>query len=356
MSWRSRIGWGLVGLGALALSAPLWPPVIAHAGQAALQHQATLAAPRRRPGRWELVAAPETPTPPAGAPVARLDIPALSVNAVVVAGSTDWNLIYAPTWVMSTALPGQAGTAVIAAHNMTFFRHLNRLKPGDVIWVTTPEGLFRYAVTRAAVVAAGRPVLNTARPSLVLEACYPLDALYLTPYRYLVFARLTASRLQPEDIPPPSTAWPYQAAVPAVIAQHYSLVLSAHHLLMGTLTYLAPPTAAVDRFEASSLPYDVAAETLSLYFAARIASVTDNVVAYRAMTLPGVSLPPFWGALPRVDGRANLTLELTATGQPVGAQLTVTAVTWSSGRVVPSLTMTAAVVGTRLLVAGWRLP
>jgi sortase A len=354
MTWRSRAGWWLVGLGALALGAPLWPPLLAHAGQVVLKRQPLPAAPSRiQPG--EPVAAPATPVPAAGTPVAKLDIPALAVDAVVVAGSTDWNLIYAPTWVMSTALPGQAGTAVIAAHNMTFFRHLNRLKPGDPIWVTTPQGWFRYAVTGATVVAAGQTIPNTARPSLVLEACYPLDALYLTPYRYLVFARLTASRLQPEQLPPPSTAWPYQAAVPPVIAQHYSLALSAHHLLMGTLTYAAPPTTAVDRFEASTLPYDVAAETLSLYFASRIAAATDDVAAYRAMTAPGVPLPPFWGALPRVDGRTNLTLQLTAGGQPLGAQLNVTGVTWGD-RAVSALTMTVAVDGSRLVIAGWRLP
>lgn len=142
-------------------------------------------------GAYQLLNRPaaDLPQPPAGAPVGRLLIPALHLDAAVVQGTGDAQLLLAPGHLPGSVLPGADGTSVIAAHNATYFRHLNRLSLGQRIYVATAAGRFAFAVTGKRVVRVGTPLANTRRPSLVLEACYPLSALYLTDRRYWVETR-----------------------------------------------------------------------------------------------------------------------------------------------------------------------
>lgn len=360
MKGRTRIGLWMMAAGVLALSAPVWPGVWARAAQAGLEGHprvqalvmAASRAQRKGLRSQGAVAAPKSSVPLSGQPVAVLRIPTISVDATIVAGTTDWNLASAPGWVMSTALPGQAGTAVVAAHNATFFRHLNRLQPGAVINVTTDQGTFQFTVTRHAVVRTGSLVINTVRPTLVLEACYPLDALYLTPYRYLVYAKLAQSRLAPTSLPAPSSEWPYQAAIPASVSARYPLGLSQNSLQMGTLSYQAPNTSGTQAFESSSVPYDVTAEVLRLFFAARDLSAVRNEADYRAMlTDPGAALPFFWGRKISPSGPADVRISLSAAGAPTAVTLSLGTISAASGPV--SVTMRVAIVGHRLLLNGF---
>lgn len=203
-----RAKWAMLfmSIGALAISAPVMPPLLATWAQSRIARQAgTLAletkGPMPRHRASARVATPATVSPQRGQPVAILDIPALHLNATVLTGTPMRTLALAPGWVTTTALPGQPGTAVIAAHNITFFHHLNRLQAGNHITVTTGQGRFVFAVKRHHIVKTGSILPNTIRPSLVLEACYPLNALYLTPWRYVVTAQLIASRLRPSRLP-----------------------------------------------------------------------------------------------------------------------------------------------------------
>jgi sortase A len=54
----------------------------------------------------------------------------------------------------------------------------------------TPCVTYQYAVTGAHVVPAGSPVFSGPDGKLDLVTCYPLNALYLTPNRYVVEANL----------------------------------------------------------------------------------------------------------------------------------------------------------------------
>jgi sortase A len=114
-----------------------------------------------------------------GAAVARLRIPRIGLDAVVVRGTRPDDLERAPGLLDTTALPGERGTVAIAGHRTTYgapFRHLDRLRRGDRLTVAMPYATLRYAVEGARIVdPADVSVLRTVgHPRLVLTACHPL--------------------------------------------------------------------------------------------------------------------------------------------------------------------------------------
>jgi sortase A len=94
---------------------------------------------------------------PEGEPVAKLVIPSLGVDEIVVEGTSGSELRKGPGHLRTSALPGQAGNAVLAGHRVAFggtFRHIDRLRKGDLIVATTGQAVNRYRVTGVAEVAA----------------------------------------------------------------------------------------------------------------------------------------------------------------------------------------------------------
>jgi sortase A len=131
--------------------------------------------------------------PVPGSVIGTLEIPRIHLREAVLEGTTGAILEKAPGHLRNSVLPGEIGTDIIAAHNVTTFHHLDALKTGDWILVNTSAGMFQFQVTKFQVVKVGDPVPNTRYPSLVLETCYPLNAWYLTNQRFLVYAVLVKS-------------------------------------------------------------------------------------------------------------------------------------------------------------------
>ncbi len=117
-----------------------------------------------------------------------LSIPALHMTAPVEEGTDDPELNVAVGHDPQSVWPGVNGAAVFLAHDVSYFVHLNDLKPGDVITYRTACNTVKFAVSSQQVVAAGSDVSNTAAPSLVLDTCWPPNALFFTPDRLLVRA------------------------------------------------------------------------------------------------------------------------------------------------------------------------
>jgi sortase A len=130
-------------------------------------------------------------------PVARLRLPpsASAEPLIVLAGASGRGLAFAPGLLDGSALPGEPGVAVIAAHRDTHFHALARLALGDRFRLERADGeTFAYVVT-------GIEILDTRTSSLRLDAvdsvvalvtCYPFDA--LVPggtLRYVVTGELT---------------------------------------------------------------------------------------------------------------------------------------------------------------------
>jgi len=98
--------------------------------------------------------------PARGSAVAVLDVPAIDLHKVVVAGTGANELKTGPGHYRTSPLPGQPGNAVIIGHRTTYgepFRHLDDLEPADKILVTTTQGIFEYRVVDTTVIEPGDP-------------------------------------------------------------------------------------------------------------------------------------------------------------------------------------------------------
>lgn len=98
----------------------------------------------------EVVTAPlDLPIPEPGDPIARIDIPAIGSDFVMVQGVDLRWLQKGPGHFPQTPLPGQPGNAAVAGHRTTWaapFNRIDELVPGDPIIVTTLQGRFIYRV------------------------------------------------------------------------------------------------------------------------------------------------------------------------------------------------------------------
>jgi len=95
---------------------------------------------------------------PTGAPVAMLQIPTIGVTEAVVEGSRSSQLRSGPGHVLGTPLPGQPGNAVVAGRRTLYggpFGHIDSLRSGDLIHITTGEGDATYRVSSVVKLAAG---------------------------------------------------------------------------------------------------------------------------------------------------------------------------------------------------------
>jgi len=116
---------------------------------------------------------------PAGTPVAFLEIPRLGVREVVGEGTTSAVLFSGPGHRRDTPLPGQVGTSVIFGRRASYggpFNRLPELKAGDLVRVTTGQGVYTYAVLgvrREGMPVPPAPAANTSRLLLITAAGSP---------------------------------------------------------------------------------------------------------------------------------------------------------------------------------------
>jgi sortase A len=145
-------------------------------------------APAPAPAPTAAAARRRIPAP--GEVLGRVEIPRLSVSAVVRAGSDARTLQLAVGYIPGTALPGERGNMGLAGHRDTFFRKLKDIRPDDMIRVVTPDGVFAYRVERTVVVDPSDVwVLDpTDHATLTLVTCYPFTYVGSAPQRFIVRA------------------------------------------------------------------------------------------------------------------------------------------------------------------------
>lgn len=140
--------------------------------------------------------------PAAGEAIARIIIPAIDVDEIVVAGVEVEDLRKGPGHYDTTPLPGQPGNAAIAGHRTTYgapFGGIAELAPGDEIIVETLQGTFVYRVlagTRIAGRSLGHHIVaptalevldDKGDNRLTLTSCHPK---YSSRQRIIVHATL----------------------------------------------------------------------------------------------------------------------------------------------------------------------
>jgi sortase A len=125
-----------------------------------------------------------------GDAIARLKIPRIHVNDVVVNGTGVADLRRGPGRHLETYMPGERELVYIAGHRTTYgapFGAINEIQPGDLITVELPYATLVYKVTRHRIVDDNDlSVLKTQHhEQLVLQACHPR---FFASERYLVYA------------------------------------------------------------------------------------------------------------------------------------------------------------------------
>jgi sortase A len=125
--------------------------------------------------------------------VARLEIPAINLKQIVVMGTTEEALAKGPGMFRTAEWPGEVGNTTIAAHRTSHgapFKRIDELKQGDVISLTTEDGVFKYSVSETFIVQKSdtSPLKDTpGKQVLTLVSCHPLHS---TAKRIIVRATL----------------------------------------------------------------------------------------------------------------------------------------------------------------------
>ncbi|MEW2519609.1 sortase [Actinacidiphila alni] len=135
---------------------------------------------------------------PMGAPVAVLHIKAIGLKEVVLQGTTSGVLRSGPGHRRDTPLPGQPGTSIIMGRQWGYgspFHHIDELRAGDAVTVTTGQGQQQYKVTgvrRAGDPAPGAPAGGRGRLTLITATGGPY-----TPHGLLRVDAELVSDVQP---------------------------------------------------------------------------------------------------------------------------------------------------------------
>lgn len=159
-----------------------WIPLKAQLAQVLLEHS------------WERQKAGENVKPWPWADthaVARLRVPRLDVQQIVLSGSSGRNLAFGPTSSLGNSGSNQQNDWIINGHRDTHFRFLQNLQPGDVLQLETANGLQKFAVSALEVIDSRQfdLVLEPGLRRLSLVTCYPFDAVEAGgPLRYVVTA------------------------------------------------------------------------------------------------------------------------------------------------------------------------
>lgn len=133
-------------------------------------------------------------------PVARLSVPSLGIDEIVLAGASGRTLAFGPALSTAAGVPGRPGNAIVSGHRDTSFGFLSRLSIGDRVWLHTSSGSFAYEIGAVEVVDSrlARIGTTTSDARITLVTCYPFDALMAGgPLRYVVSGQLVAASAEP---------------------------------------------------------------------------------------------------------------------------------------------------------------
>jgi len=286
------------------------------------------------------------------APDGLLEAPSLGLVAPVLQGADDTVLSDAVGHVTTSVWPGQPGTSVLAAHDITWFSGITGLTPGDMVFYVTPCRTYSYRVTAHAIVQAGSPVYTTGGARLVLDTCYPLDALFTTFTRYLVYAALVeSSPTHPFSLMRASWPVPAVPAPPALTAQ--GLSDASNYAPLGTLAIAGTQPAA---WRQSSAPLAFETAALAEYFGLTRSAAEGKRTWWSdlAPAVPVSAAGALWdGVVATYDTRLSVTLTVQG-GQPLSAALTAN-VTVEGGSRTYRVTVTETVRGGKLLASRVRV-
>jgi len=284
-----------------------------------------------------------------------LSIPALNLTAPVEEGTDDQELNVAVGHDAQSVWPGVDGAAVFLAHDVSYFVHLNQLKAGDVITYRTACNTVRFVVSGQQVVPAGSAVSNTTDPSLVLDTCWPPNALFFTPDRLLIRATEVGAATKGASLNAGAqfvrtvASTDYATSAPKAL-QAQGLTLQQNEAPMGTMNLVNSSVA----FAQSPGPLSLEAAALETYFGGLHAGAQNQWKWWVAMA-PHVHLPTqlAGASVTRHDSPLDVEID-SADGVPSQVVLR-TAVTLSGGSAPGEHPMTVVlrVHGGAVTIGSW---
>jgi sortase A len=212
-----------------------------------------------------------------------LRIPSLQVVAPVEQGTSDAILAVSVGHDPSTPWPGAAGISILEAHDVGYFASNQNLKPGDLITYTTGCTTYDFTVVTHFILRPGDTIPSPGATGLVLDSCWPPNALWFTPDRLIVTARLTATVSGTKaSVPtaPSATAPAFASSVPTPPN------LFDEGWLAGTLTLTGTPSPG---FRNGPGPLAWEAQGLGAMAALRIGSSAH--ASWLGALAPGLQVP-----------------------------------------------------------------
>lgn len=129
-----------------------------------------------------------------GGAFARLVIPRIGLDEIVLEGVGDDQLNAGPGHVPGSAVPGEAGNAVISAHRDRHFRRFDKLAVGDTIRTETFTRADTWVIVARRVIDKDAPALfETRDATLTLTTCWPIRYLGSAPERLVITAKLVGA-------------------------------------------------------------------------------------------------------------------------------------------------------------------
>ena len=129
-------------------------------------------------------------------PIARLRIPHLDYDEIVLEGATPRTLAFGPARLLSGAGVGESGNLVLAGHRTSWFEPPQRIAQGDTIdleWFDSRAGARRERVYTVTMIRVVEPqdvglLAPTSEDALTLITCYPFGRGPGSPQRFIVRA------------------------------------------------------------------------------------------------------------------------------------------------------------------------
>ncbi|MGH8980249.1 MAG: class D sortase [Acidimicrobiales bacterium] len=287
-----------------------------------------------------------------------LEVPAIHLTAPVEQGTTDAVLGVAVGHDPSSVWPGAPGTAALLAHDVSYFVNLGSLRAGDRVVYRSACGAETFEVTHSQVVAQGAAIPDPPEPSIVLDTCYPSNALFFTSKRLLVFAKEVDASPRAKGssgsigVPSSDRVEYHVPAPPSLVAE--GLSLQQNEAPMGTMTLSGDTSPS---WEQSPGPLELEAAALEAYFGGLHSTSQNRVTWWDDIAQPGLAPPaPLLGAA-MAGYRSPLDVDIVSTDGAVTSVVLTSVLTLSGGNAPGTYdeTVTAVVHGTTVTLGGWTL-
>lgn len=233
-----------------------------------------------------------TCTPQSGPGV--LSIPAIGLLAPVESGTADSVLSVALGHDSSTSWPGAGRSSLIAGHDVGFLSQDTKLVAGNTVNYIEPCGIVHFVVESHIISKPFQSIPMPANGGLILDSCWPTDALWYTPQRYLVIARYVSTSVgsaQTPGIPKPPSV-PSVKLPKGTLANQLSLATNPWP--MGRLQISGSPSI---NWTQSQAALQVETSSLELLFALRHSIASANPTLSNSLA-PGVPVPGWLNGSP----------------------------------------------------------